>query len=70
MHEQTINPFDNDQLSFLVLCNAEQQYSLWPAYLTLPNGWTCVLGPDTRNACLAYLAQQWTDIRPLSARHP
>lgn len=70
MHQQTVNPFDNDQLSFLVLCNAEQQYSLWPAYLALPSGWAQVLGPESRSACLAYLEQQWSDIRPLSARRP
>lgn len=31
------NPFDNDEGVFLVLCNAEQQHSLWPEFIPVPS---------------------------------
>jgi uncharacterized protein YbdZ (MbtH family) len=31
-------------------------------------GWTRVFGEDTRDACLAYVAEHWTDLRPLRRR--
>ncbi len=68
-HEQ-LNPFDNPELKFFVLINAEEQYSLWPAIRPIPNGWHVRLGPESKSACEAYIETNWTDIRPLSARLP
>jgi MbtH protein len=34
----------------------------------IPEGWTQVFGEDTREACLAYVEANWTDIRPRSLR--
>lgn len=68
MNTDQQNPFDDDSQSFLVLVNAEEQHSLWPAFAAVPAGWQPVLGPDTRAACVAYLGARWTDIRPRSAR--
>jgi len=62
------NPFDDDAGRFLVLVNAEEQHSLWPAFAEIPAGWTAVLGPDSRSACLAYVETHWTDLRPRSLR--
>jgi MbtH protein len=62
------NPFDNPDGSFLVLVNNEDQHSLWPAFADIPAGWTQVFGEDTREACLAYIEQHWTDMRPRSLR--
>lgn len=61
-----INPFDDDNGTFLVLVNDEAQYSLWPAFAEIPAGWTTVFGTDTRAACLAYVEEHWTDMRPRS----
>lgn len=66
-HEQ-LNPFDNPELKFFVLINAEEQYSLWPSIRPIPNGWHVRLGPESKSACEAYIETHWTDIRPLSAR--
>jgi MbtH protein len=63
-----MNPFDDPEGTFLVLVNAEEQHSLWPAHLDVPAGWRTVHGGDTREACLAYVEEHWTDLRPLSAR--
>jgi MbtH protein len=60
------NPFEKADGAFLVLINDEGQYSLWPAFITVPEGWTVVLGPQTRQECLDYIRSQWTDLRPRS----
>ncbi|MCE6995138.1 MbtH family protein [Saccharothrix sp. S26] len=60
------NPFENDDLSYLVLVNDEGQHSLWPAFARVPDGWTTTLGPDSREACLRHVEENWTDMRPKS----
>lgn len=60
------NPFDNENGEFLVLVNEENQHSLWPADVPVPEGWRTVHGRDSRNACLAYVEEHWTDLRPAS----
>jgi len=64
----SINPFDDDNGSFLVLVNDEEQHSLWPAFADVPAGWRVVYGEADRGACLDYIEQNWTDIRPKSLR--
>ena len=66
--EEIMNPFDDPDGSFLVVVNDEEQHSLWPSGMTVPAGWTAVFGADTRQACLDYVEQNWTDLRPRSAR--
>jgi len=61
-----VNPFDNEDGVFLVLVNDENQHSLWPADIAVPAGWTVVHAADTRAACLDYVEQHWTDLRPAS----
>jgi MbtH protein len=60
------NPFDDEDGRFLVLTNEEGQHSLWPSFVAVPEGWTRVFGEETRQACLDYVEQHWTDLRPLS----
>jgi len=60
------NPFDDEAGSFRVLRNDEGQYSLWPDFIEIPAGWFAKHGPDTKAACLAYIEQNWTDMRPNS----
>ncbi|MGO3407920.1 MbtH family protein [Marinomonas sp.] len=64
MHESAVNPFDDDTLTFTVLVNQHNQHSLWPDFAQVPAGWRTVFGPDKQQACLAYVEQNWTDIRP------
>lgn len=58
------NPFEDEEGVYLVLVNAENQHSLWPAFNTVPAGWTTVHGQDTRENCLEYVSAHWTDMRP------
>ena len=64
----SINPFDDDDGSFLVLVNDEEQHSLWPTFADVPAGWRVAYGEADRAACLDYIEQNWTDIRPKSLR--
>lgn len=60
------NPFDDPDGVYLVLVNHEGQHSLWPEFVEVPEGWTRVHGPETRQSCLDYVEENWTDLRPLS----
>ncbi len=62
------NPFDDDDGTFYVLANDEEQRSLWPAFVDVPAGWRVVFGEDTRANCVAYVEQNWTDTRPKTLR--
>ena len=62
------NPFDDDGSNFYVLTNDEGQHSLWPAFAGVPAGWDVVFGEDSRANCLAFVEQNWTDMRPRSLR--
>jgi uncharacterized protein YbdZ (MbtH family) len=63
-----INPFDDENGSFFVLVNDEEQHSLWPAFADVPARWRLVYGEADRAVCLDYIEQNWTDIRPKSLR--
>lgn len=62
------NPFDDETGRFSVLRNDEDQHSLWPSFAEVPAGWEVVFGVAERGACLAYVEQHWTDMRPRSLR--
>lgn len=59
---------DEAKLSYLVLVNHEEQYSLWRPDLDIPAGWQRVFGPGPKRECLDYVNEHWTDMRPLSLR--
>jgi MbtH protein len=56
------------QMSYEVVINQEGQYSIWPANKIVPNGWSTVGTQDTKEACLAFISEVWTDMRPISLR--
>jgi MbtH protein len=60
------NPFEDNDASYLVLVNDEGQHSLWPATIDVPAGWNVVHGMASRQECLDYIEEQWTDLRPTS----
>ncbi len=62
------NPFEDENGRYYVLTNDEDQHSLWPSFAEVPAGWQVVFGEDTRTACLAYVEEHWTDLRPKSLR--
>lgn len=60
------NPFDDENATCYVLVNDEAQYSPWPAFATVPDGWTVAYGENARQACLDFIDKHWTDMRPMS----
>ena len=62
------NPFEDPDAGYLVLVNDENQHSLWPVSVTVPDGWKTVFGEAGRQECLDYVERSWTDMRPKSLR--
>lgn len=51
-----------------VVVNDEAQYSIWPADREPPLGWRSVGRQGSKQNCLAYIAEIWSDMRPRSVR--
>jgi MbtH protein len=60
------NPFEDDDANYFVLINDEGQHSLWPVFADVPDGWEVIFGEDKRQACLDFIEESWTDMRPKS----
>ncbi|SDM58221.1 MbtH family protein [Allokutzneria albata] len=60
------NPFEDENGTYHVLVNDENQHSLWPTFAEVPAGWRVVLADSTRRACLDHIEENWTDMRPKS----
>lgn len=51
-----------------VVVNQEEQYSIWPVNKGVPDGWTKAGKQGSKESCLAFISEIWTDMRPLSLR--
>ncbi|MDA8522149.1 MbtH family protein [Acidovorax sp. NCPPB 4044] len=61
--------FDREDETFIVLINYEGQYSIWPHWKAVPDGWTSVEGVrGDKKTVVAYVDEVWTDMRPQSLR--
>jgi MbtH protein len=60
--------FDDDNRIYKVVLNHEEQYSIWPADRENALGWQDAGKSGTKEECLAYIKEVWTDMRPLSLR--
>jgi MbtH protein len=59
---------NEDNTIYHVVVNHEEQYSIWPEYKDIPNGWRAVGNSGLKQHCLDYIKNVWTDMRPLSLR--
>lgn len=59
---------EEDNTPYRVVMNAEEQYSVCPADKDNPPGWTSVSKSGSKEECLRYIQEVWTDMRPLSLR--
>jgi MbtH protein len=59
---------EEDNTIYYVVVNQEEQYSIWPEYKDIPNGWRVVGKKGLKPECLEYIKEIWTDMRPLSLR--
>lgn len=57
-----------DTRTYVVVVNHEEQYSIWFAERPLPLGWRSCEKTGTKQECLNYIKERWTDMRPLSVR--
>jgi len=58
----------DENTNFLVVINHEEQYSIWPDYKAIPAGWREAGMAGKKEACLQWIDEVWTDMRPLSLR--
>jgi MbtH protein len=59
---------EEDTTVYQTVVNDEEQYSIWPDYKQIPQGWRAVGKSGPKQECLAYIDEVWTDMRPLSLR--
>jgi MbtH protein len=60
---------DSDEnRQYRAVVNHEEQYSIWPTDREIPAGWRDAGKNGTKQECLEYISQVWTDMRPLSLR--
>ncbi|MCA9965510.1 MAG: MbtH family protein [Anaerolineales bacterium] len=57
-----------DTTIYKVVVNQEEQYSIWPADREPPLGWKEAGKEGSKQECLDYIEEVWTDMRPLSLR--
>jgi MbtH protein len=57
-----------DTTKYRVVVNHEEQYSLWAADREIPAGWKDTGKSGSKDECLAYVKEVWTDMTPLSLR--
>jgi len=60
--------WDVEGMEFKVVVNDEEQYSIWPSYKAIPEGWKETGKTGLKEDCLANIREVWTDMRPLSLR--
>jgi MbtH protein len=62
--------FDDSEATIMynVVVNDEEQYSIWPVKREIPIGWRRAEKGGTKQECLEYIKEVWTDMRPLSLR--
>ena len=59
---------EQPEITYKVVINHEEQYSIWPADRPNPLGWRDEGSQGTKAECLDHIETVWTDMRPLSLR--
>lgn len=59
---------EDDKTVYKVVVNHEEQYSLWTLDRENPLGWKDAGKQGSKDECLAFIKEVWTDMRPLSLR--
>jgi len=54
--------------SYKVLVNRDKLYAIWPEDRETPKGWKDIGQRGSRDLCLNYIEEVWTDMRPLTIR--
>ena len=59
---------ENNFDQYNVVVNIEGQYSIWPDDKEVPYGWNIEGKRGTKEDCLNYIKEVWTDMRPKSLK--
>ena len=59
---------NEDNRTYSVVLNHEEQYSIWPVDREIPGGWREGGKTGSKAECLSFIKEVWTDMRPLSLR--
>ena len=59
---------EDDKTLYKAVVNHDEQYSILPADRENALGWKDAGKQGTKDECLAYIKEVWTDMRPLSLR--
>ena len=59
---------EEEDFNYFVVINDEEQYSIWPEFKDIPAGWRAVGEAQSKADCLAYVKENWTDMRPKTLR--
>ena len=63
-----MNKTDQNDNQYKVVVNHEEQYSIWSTSKEIPLGWKFAEFEGSKDECLKYIEEVWTDMRPLSLR--
>ena len=56
------------ETEYAVVINHEEQYSIWPKEIELPENWRKTDFHGLLYPCVKYIKKVWTDMRPISQR--
>jgi len=59
---------ESDGITYKVVINHEEQYSIWPTFRENPLGWNDAGFQGPKKECLDHIEKVWTDMRPKSLR--
>lgn len=62
MHQER----EADLTVYKVVVSQQDQYSIWPAYKRPATGWAEAGKQGSKDECLSYITQAWTDMRQKS----
>ncbi|MBV1923764.1 MAG: MbtH family NRPS accessory protein [Flavobacteriaceae bacterium] len=58
----------SEETEYAVVINHEEQYSIWPKEIELPENWRKTEFQGLLSPCVRYIKKVWTDMRPISQR--
>ncbi len=58
----------DDNTTYSVVINHEEQYSIWPSDREIPQGWKSVADNKSKDDALNFIEEAWTDMTPASMR--
>ncbi len=56
------------ELTYRVVVNEEEQYSIWPVGRDVPAGWRLEGTEGSEAVCIEHIERVWVDMRPRSLR--